>query len=165
MAFIFELSEQLPDSGRLLHSFGHFCATPYALLTVNLPLVVHAQIIESSDKRGWTGMLKTNSASWGRSMLFTLATSQLLFSASRRSDTITASPWGPRGLTTLKDSDFGIHPSSQIWTLRPLPIHHREPFTIISLAHCITFSEVWTHSLCTLVSLVQWLWWEFLYPH
>ncbi|KAK7859386.1 hypothetical protein CFP56_006872 [Quercus suber] len=70
MAFILELSEQLPSSGLLLQSFSHFSATPDALLTEKLPLLVHPQTTESSGKRGLTRILKTDTTSWGRKTLF-----------------------------------------------------------------------------------------------
>lgn len=134
MAFIFELSELLPVSDRLLPSFSHFCATPKALSTVNFPFVVQAHMNESSCILLLIGMPNTTFASWWRKILLTLATSQIFLSTSMRSDTSSASAWGARGLIALKESGIGIHLSSQICTLYPLPAHNREPHTIIYFA-------------------------------
>ena len=77
-----------------------------------LPLLVHPQITESSNKRGLTRMLNTDTTSWGRKVRLTLSTFHPLFLGSIRSDTISASLWGLLGLATLKELGLGSHQSS-----------------------------------------------------
>ena len=91
IASIFELLELLPISVRLIHSFSHFYATLYALLTVNFPFMVQAHMNESLGNLLLTGMPNTTSASWGRKILLTLATSHTFLSASMSSATSSAS--------------------------------------------------------------------------
>lgn len=60
---IFEASEQSPPVMVPFFSFNTLIATPYALFTVNFPLLVYAHILESSGRLRLIGIPRITSAS------------------------------------------------------------------------------------------------------
>ena len=89
--FIPAVSEHSPPSNLGYAFRNKDWATLYALLTVNIPLGVHAHIRESLGSRGLKGMPRITLASWGRNILLIFATSQLHLSMFISSTTISAS--------------------------------------------------------------------------
>ena len=60
---ILEASEESLLAFVTFFSFSTLSATPYALLTVNFPLLVHAYVLESSERLKLIGIPRTTSAS------------------------------------------------------------------------------------------------------
>ena len=96
---------------------------------MNLPFEFHSHMSESLGNLALIGILKINSALWGRNVFFTFPTSQPLLSTSTKLDTFSNPEWVPIGIVTLKDSGDGSHLSFQILTPSPFPIHHLAPLS------------------------------------
>ena len=127
-------SDTSHPSTMFLLSRSQLQATLYALLTVNFPFGVQAQISASLGKVWLIGMLKIASASWGSKVLRTKFFFQPPSTRFRRDSTISPSITYGLGLITLKECGVGNHLLAQILTLCPFPMFHRDPLSRTSLA-------------------------------